>query len=81
MEQILGVADSSEFSLEQILLHQQLMNLGGLPISYQRALVGGDYSEGVVLKDARLPNNSRGLRVGMAQELLHQEMIMLQYAK
>lgn len=81
LEQILGVADSSEFSLEQILLHQQLMNLGGLPISYQRALVGGDYSEGVVLKDARLPNNSRGLRVGMAQELLHQEMIMLQYAK
>jgi hypothetical protein len=79
LEQILGISEQSEFSMEQILMHQQM--IVSLPMSYQRALVGGEYPEGVVLKDAKLPNNTRGLRVGMAQELLHQEMIMLQYAK
>ena len=79
LENILGIAEQSEFSMEQIIKHQQM--LVSLPMSYQRALVGGEYPEGVVLKDAKLPNNTRGLRVGMAQELLHQEMIMLQYAK
>lgn len=79
LENILGIAEQSEFSMEQLIKHQQM--LVSLPMSYQRALVGGEYPEGVVLKDAKLPNNTRGLRVGMAQELLHQEMIMLQYAK
>lgn len=79
LENILGIAEQSELSMEQLIKHQQM--LISLPMSYQRALVGGEYPEGVVLKDAKLPNNTRGLRVGMAQELLHQEMIMLQYAK
>ena len=79
LENILGISEQSEFSMEQILMHQQM--IASLPMSYQRALVGGEYPEGVVLKDAKLPNNTRGLRVGMAQELLHQQMIMLQYAK
>lgn len=81
LESLLGIAEQYEFSEEQILKHQQLMALRGLPSSYLNSLVGGSYEDTITLKDKELPNNRRGLRVGLAQELKHQQLINLQYAK
>lgn len=81
LESLLGIAEKNEFSEEQILKHQQLMALRGLPVGYLNSLVGGSYEDTITLKDRELPNNRRGLRVGLAQELKHQQLINLQYAK
>jgi len=82
LESLLGIEETQyEFSEEQIALHQQLMALRGLPVGYLNSLVGGSYEDTITLKDKELPNNRRGLRVGLAQELKHQQLINLQYAK
>lgn len=81
LESLLGISEQNEFSEEQILMHQQLMALRGLPSTYYNSLIGGSYEDTVILKDKELPNNRRGLRVGLAQELKHQQLINLQYAK
>jgi len=46
---------------------------------YGAKLPGGSYKESVVLKDSQLPENKRGLRNGLAQQLLHEEMVEMQY--
>ena len=81
LESLLGIEDTGEFSAEQIALHNQLMALRGIPSTYLNSLVGGTYEDTIVLKDKVIPNNRRGLRVGLAQELKHQQLINLQYAK
>jgi len=40
---------------------------------------GGSYSDSVVLVDKKLPENRRGLRTGLAQQILHEKMIDMQY--
>ena len=46
---------------------------------YSRTIPGGTYKENVVLVDKQLPENRRGLRNGLAQQLLHQQMVESQY--
>jgi hypothetical protein len=46
---------------------------------YTVSIPGGVYKESVVLVDKELPNSKRGLRNGLAQQLLHEEMIEMQY--
>lgn len=46
---------------------------------YERNIDGGAYPETKALVDSQLPENPRGLRNGLAQQLLHQEMIDMQY--
>lgn len=41
---------------------------------------GGVYKEDVELKDKEISDNKRGLRNGLAQQLLHEKMIEMQYA-
>lgn len=48
---------------------------------YQANIPGGSYNETVSLKDTQLPENRNGLRNGLAQQLLHEEMIRMQYQK
>jgi hypothetical protein len=52
-----------------------------LPTSYNNELAGKVYRETVELQDAKMPSNPAGRRVGLAQELLHQEMVESQYNK
>jgi hypothetical protein len=40
---------------------------------------GGVYEETTTLKDSQLPENPRGLRNGLAQQLLHEQMVGEQY--
>jgi hypothetical protein len=53
----------------------------GLPASYTVALRGGEYKDAVTLIDANLPDSKSGLRVGLAQQILHQKMVMEQYER
>jgi len=44
-----------------------------------KQIQGGVYNDNVVLKDRQLPDAKNGLRNGFAQQLLHQEMVDMQY--
>jgi hypothetical protein len=46
---------------------------------YGATIPGGVYKESVVLVDKQLPENRRGLRNGLAQQLLHEKMVDMQY--
>jgi hypothetical protein len=80
LEQLLGISLENEFSADQIALHNSLVQLKGIPVGYTYSIDGGTYEDTVVLKDAKLPRSRKGLRVGLAQDLKHQELIDLQYA-
>ena len=82
LEDLLGIEiASTEYSIEQLALHKNLMSLAGFPSTYNYSIDGGVYNETVVLQDASLPKNRRALSVGLAQELKHQELVNLQYEK
>ena len=46
---------------------------------YTASISGGVYKDSVVLVDAKLPDSRTGLRNGLAQQLLHQKMIDMQF--
>jgi hypothetical protein len=46
---------------------------------YATQLDGGAYAETLTLVDVKLPENQLGLRNGLAQQLLHEQLIDLQY--
>lgn len=81
LEDLLGLRSVDDFSAEQIRLHNALKDINGLPKSYLLSISGGEYRDTIVLKDSKLPRNSRGLKVRLAQEVKHQQLINLQYAK
>ena len=46
---------------------------------YDNKIKGGVYKETVSLKDKHLPDNKKGKRLGLAQQVLHNEMVEMQY--
>lgn len=46
---------------------------------YAQSIPGGQYNDVVNLADKQMPENKRGLRNGLAQQLLHQKMTEMQY--
>ena len=48
---------------------------------YSVSIQGGSYPQQNQLVDSTLPENGRGLRNGLAQQLLHEEMVDMQYRK
>ena len=46
---------------------------------YDAVVPGGTYSESISLVDKQLPENRKGLRNGLAQQLLHEKMVESQY--
>jgi len=81
LEDLLGIRTEDDFSKEQIRLHNELMDIRGIPKSYMWSYSGGEYRDTVVLKDSKLPSNKRGLNVRLAQEVKHQQLVNLQYGK
>lgn len=65
------------FAQDQLL---QAMNMAlNMTTYYAASIPGGTYGDSVVLKDSKLPENQKGLRNGLAQQLLHNKMIEMQY--
>ena len=79
LEIALGAVNSTLLSAEAQLKHDQLLALGLIPPEYKREISGGVYEETVILKDGNLPTSSKGRRVGLAQQVLHEKMINSQY--
>jgi hypothetical protein len=46
---------------------------------YNSTISGGTYDDSITLRDAQLPDSPTGQRNGLAQQLLHQRMIEMQY--
>lgn len=44
-----------------------------------RTVPGGEYKDSVVLRDSNIDENRKGLRNGLAQQLLHEKMVSMQY--
>lgn len=82
LEKMLGLSLGASLQKEQdTLLHNALIATNYLPRNYLVAISGGEYPETVVLRDSKLPDSKKGLRVGLASELKHQQLVDLQYAK
>lgn len=81
LETLLGIERENEYSIEQTVLHNNLMALKGLPTSYTYSIDGGSYEDTVVLNDSELPDNRSALRVNLAQDIKHQALVNLQYAR
>jgi hypothetical protein len=81
LEAILGVVNNSLLAAEQQAKHNELMSLNYVPSNYYATLPDTKYEETVVLKDANLPDNRKARRQNVAQQLLHQQMVNLQYEK
>ena len=82
LEELLGIDLGSSLQREQDrLLHNALMATNYLPGSYYLAIRGGEYPDAEMLKDTKLPESKRGLRVGLASELKHKQLVDLQYVK
>jgi len=81
LEKILGTVNNSLLASESLRKHTSLMAQNYIPVNYFDVLPDSKYEETVVLKDASLLDNKRLRRQNLAQQLLHQELVNLQYEK
>jgi len=72
-----GNALSMDSNAEQT--HAELMALSIIPTSYTGSIDGGHYNETITLDDGKLPSSKKAKRVGLAQQLLHNQLVELQY--
>jgi len=82
LEKILSSVDDSVLSanvVSQNLLMFAMTNAGTMNTYYDKKLAGGVYEETVVLDGGNLPDNKKGARAGLAQQLLHTQMVGMQY--
>lgn len=66
-----GAAELSQLSVSA--------NLAQFANYMERNIPGGVYNETVVFEPKELPDNRQGLRVGLAQQVLHEQMVDSQY--
>lgn len=80
VERLLGGINASLVSAGAELTHERLLALNTLPVVYYKVLEGGSYSDALQYPKQTISDNQKGLRVGLAQELLHQQMVESQYS-
>jgi len=84
LEKILSSVDDSVLSanvMAQNLLMFAMSHSSNMNPYYDKKLVGGEYKETVVLNGGELPDNKKGARAGLAQQILHTKMVNSQYEK
>lgn len=84
LEKALAAADNSVMFANAVAQAQLLesMALATNVTSYYKASIpGGVYKETVSLPDKQIPDNRNGRRNGLAQQLLHNQMVDMQYSK
>ena len=76
-----GVNDSILYAnvTSQNLLMFAMSRNSNLNPYYDKTLSGGVYKETVILSGGELPDNAKGARAGLAQQLLHTQMVNSQY--
>ena len=82
IEVLLSEIDNTVMSA-QMTAQNQLMKAMTLSVNvqsyYNKKIKGGVYKETQVMKDKHLPDNKRGARMGLAQQVKHNEMVDSQY--
>jgi hypothetical protein len=80
LEKALSATDAAALFAEdqRIQVMNMVANQNAQPY-YKAALSSGVYNDTIVLQDAQLPDSKSGLRNGFAQQLLHQQMVEMQY--
>jgi hypothetical protein len=84
LEKALAAADNSVMFANAMAQSQMLETLAistNMSSYYNASIDGGVYKETVTLSDKQIPENRQGLRNGLAQQLLHEKMIEMQYNK
>ena len=82
LEKALAAVDNSALFAEAFAQSQILASMNNaiqMNAYYAAQLKGGEYKETVVLVDKKIDDNKKGLRNGLAQQLLHEEMVSQQY--
>lgn len=83
LEKALAAADNSAL-FAQALVAAQIIDTINSAVNmnsyYAANIPGGSYNDNVVLVDKELPDSKSGLRNGLAQQLLHQQMVDMQYS-
>ena len=82
LEQALSIVDNSEMFANSFAAAQQLAALDAatrVSQYYSLTIPGGSYNDTQVLVDKKIDDNKQGLRNGLAQQLLHEQMIQSQY--
>tara|TARA_R110002096_G_scaffold664_3_gene3914 strand:- start:1111 stop:1980 length:870 start_codon:yes stop_codon:yes gene_type:complete len=82
LERILSSVDDSTLSaniVSQNLLMFAMTSSITMNTYYDKNLSGGEYKESVVLNGGELPDNKKGARAGLAQQILHTQMVNMQY--
>lgn len=79
LERILGVVNVTLLASEAEIKATELFALNYIPSSYNKEMKGGVYNDKPTLKDNKLPVNLNARKVGLAQQLLHEDMVNSQY--
>jgi hypothetical protein len=82
LEKALSAADNSALFAQSLAASQVLDSINAatnMNTYYNATITGGVYNETVNLQDKDIPENKNGLRNGLAQQLLHEQMIGMQY--
>ena len=81
LEQMMAAGEAAAYFAENQII-EQMNNATQIAVndSYLNATIdGGVYQEDVVLVDKILDDNKQALRNGLAQQLLHEQMVQMQY--
>jgi len=68
-------------SIDAIQKHTELTALAYMPTSYYDSIPGGKLDDAPKLADSNIPENKNALRVGLAHQIKHEELVNLQYEK
>lgn len=68
-------------TISQEMMLQSLNARTNIAMYYNASINGGVYNEKTTLVDSKIPDNKRGLRNGLAQQILHETMVEMQYTK
>jgi len=79
LEKALSVVNTALLTANAAAMEAQLLSMSVIPSTYQTTIVGGRYDDSVELPSKKLPDNERGRRIGLAQQLLHERMVDSQY--
>lgn len=79
LEQLLGGINGFMMSQNALAQEKALFNMKFIPQSYLSSLSGGEYNDTLQFEHKEIPKNLNALRVGLAQQLKHEEMVRAQY--
>lgn len=79
LEKLLGGVNSSLLVTAANVAAAKMIAMSVLPTSYYSSIPGGRYRETIQYSSEQMPSNVNALRVGLAQQIKHQEMVQMQY--